>query len=380
MLKGKIINIEWFGGSDDQRKTHLLKEIQLAADQGYSNVVLIMLMDGFLPLVKSVFNEQMKFINAESKKLGIQNIVLVSGHGESFDGLENKFFFIDYTLRMTYNAYKENLEISRDPSNKILFLGGVPTRPNRIGLLKRFYESNNLEKLEWSFFLPESELDKQWCRDYCSSYDDDQYNNFLHTCQRSVDSLYKDCRSYFGNYAHEESKDWCTIVEKDFIKNPGYIEPAIFSNTLFSVLSEGINYWSWSTDFEFVTEKFWRTILMKHAFVFSGYPQQFYYIKKLGFRTFENYLPYKDYTSIEDEEERLDVVVKNSLYLLENYHKHKQEIQDDVEYNFTLALEYIQKQNNIFEILITDYGVDENEIKFYLDRSGYEHLIRRFPQ
>ncbi len=380
MPNGKIINIEWFGDVTTKEKTeYLLDEIKKSAHVGYDNIILIMLMDGFLPLVNDVFKDQMQTINQESSKLGIKNILLISGHGEKFSGLENDFFFIDYTLRMTYNAYKHQLQNQGIPDQKFLFLGGVSTRPNRIGLLKRFYEKGLLKNMEWSFFSPSSDSDRQWCRNYCQDYTDQEYQTFLTECERSVDDIYNECKKYFGNYSHTDIKDWCSIVEKDFIKCPGYIDPAIFKKTLFSVISEGINYWPWSVDFEFVTEKFWRTVLMKHAFIFSGYTQQFDYVKKLGFRTFENYLPKQNYAYIIDEEERLDAVVFNSEYLLKNYSLFEKEITADVEYNFNLAIEYISKQNKIFHLLEKEYGVNKEDISFYIDRTGYDHLIRRFP-
>ena len=95
MLKGKIINIEWlidFNNDDEidfnQKKLlSILKEIEDAANAGYNCVVLIMLIDGFLIQDPLTFHPMIDFINLESKKLGIQEVIILSGHGETFSGL-----------------------------------------------------------------------------------------------------------------------------------------------------------------------------------------------------------------------------------------------------------------------------------------------------
>lgn len=387
MLKGKIINIEWlidFNNDDEidfnQKKLlSILKEIEDAANAGYNCVVLIMLIDGFLIQDPLTFHPMIDFINLESKKLGIQEVIILSGHGETFSGLKNKHYFLDYTLRMTYNAYKYDLDvgIKKTPNNKFLFLGGVSTRPNRIGLLKKLYDNNLLENSVWSFFSPTTESDKIWCRNYCKDYTDDQYNKFIFDCERSVDNVYEDCKEYFGDYSHDADPiEWCKIVEKDFMKNPAYIDAKVFNNTSFSIISEGINYWDYSTDFSFVTEKFWRTVILRHPFIFAGYVDQYLYIKRLGFRTFDQYMLYPEYAVVDDEEKRLDLIVKNTKHFLEIWNENKNKIRDDVEYNFRLARTYIEKQNQLLIHLQTHYGVSKDDIKHYIDRSGYDHLIR----
>jgi hypothetical protein len=90
---------------------------------------------------------------------------------------------------------------------------------------------------------------------------------------------------------------WFEIIDQDFFKSPGYIDPAIFKNTIFSIVAEGPNFWD--SIYEFITIITWRTIRNGHPFIFAGPVEQFEYIKQLGFRTFEEYLLIKDYAYIE---------------------------------------------------------------------------------
>ena len=160
-------------------------------------------------------------------------------------------------------------------------------------------------------------------------------------------------------------------VNTKFYKRPGYLTPKVFEDTHFSILSEGPNFWS--DDYDFVTEKTWRTIINRHPFIFAGPVEQFNYIKSLGFKTFENYLPIKDYAYIKDEDERLDAIVENTKYLLDN---HSQGIATDVEHNYKQYMELIKEQDILFTSLEKDMAVPRSEIDYYLDNEGLDHLIR----
>jgi hypothetical protein len=161
------------------------------------------------------------------------------------------------------------------------------------------------------------------------------------------------------------------IVHTKFFKKPGYLTPKVFEDTRFSIISEGPNFWT--NDYEFVTEKFWRTIINNHPFIFAGPTEQFEYIKSLGFKTFENYLPIKKYAYIEDEDKRFNAIVKNTQYLLKNNNR---DIANDVRHNYNRYLDILETQNLLFNRLENDMAVPRAEINHYLDNEGLDHLIR----
>lgn len=391
MLKTKIINFEWICDCNhfdpkvfETKKVDLiLADIKQAADQGYNYIIGVLLMDGFIILDPKTFLPNMERVEQEAKKMGIKGISLISGQGEFFPGLKLPVYYFDYTLRMTYNGYKHCLDTLPEytgTNNKFLFLGGAVARPNRVGLMSQYYDKKMLDRCEWSFFPPWSEEDDEWCRNYVSHYTDEQYKEFLKFCDRSIDQVYENAKVYFGNYGSVGTEIvWYDITKTDFIKNPTYIDPMVFATTDFSIIPEGINYWPWSTNNFFVTEKFWRTVVNSHPFIFSGHPEQYKYIQQLGFKTFEEYLLIKDYAILDDETQRLDAVVKNTEYLLENQHKYRDQIKADVAYNKELMMTYLHKQDMLMHHLYEEMLVEQADIDYYLDRLGYEQLIRVPP-
>ena len=391
MLKTKIINFEWICDCNhidpqefETKKVDLiLEDIRQAASQGYNYIIGIFLMDGFLILDPKTFLPNIQRIKEESTKMGIKGISLLSGQGEQFPDLDLPVYYFDYTLRMTYNGYKHCLDTLPNyngSNNKFLFLGGAVARPNRVGLMSKFYDQSMLDNCEWTFFPPWSQEDDEWCKNYLPHYSEQQYTDFLKFCDRNVDRVYENAKIFFGNYTSMGTDIvWYDILKTDFIKNPTYIDPVIFKITDFSIITEGINYWPWSTNDEFVTEKFWRTVANSHPFIFSGHPDQYRYIQYLGFKTFEEYMLIKDYALIEDEQARLNAVVENTRYFLENQNQFKEQIQEDVAHNKELMIFYIDRQDALLHHLREDMNVDQEDIDFYLDRMGYEQLIRVPP-
>jgi hypothetical protein len=152
------------------------------------------------------------------------------------------------------------------------------------------------------------------------------------------------------------------------------MDSKIFQDTAFSIISESTNYWD--RNFDFVTEKTWRTVLHSHPFIFAGHPDQFVYLKNLGLRTFENYMKIKNYAYIEDENLRLDAIVENTKDFLINHSKYSENIQKDVQYNFSLFLNTVDDELKKLKNLMAAYGVDTLDVDYYFDRTGFDHLIR----
>jgi hypothetical protein len=380
MAKGKIINFEVLWDSEESILDlyHLTfrKDIEQAALDGYDTILGIMLNEGILCYDNEQCIEIFNDLKEISKKLNIE-IKLLSSLGEEFKRIKVPLEVIhyDYHARMIFNSYKHlDFDISRS-SNKFLFLGGVSTRPNRIGLLSKLYDQGMLTHADWSFFPPIYQEDKQWCRDYLKKYSDDEYDAFINFCQRRFDDRYIGVNYLMHDSVQYHNDRWFEIIDQDFFKSPGYINPTVFKNTSFSIVSEGPNFWD--SIHEFITIITWRTIRNGHPFIFAGPIEQFNYIKKLGFRTFEEYLLIKDYAYIENDAERMDAVIKNTEHLLENYSSLKDLLDIDAEYNYKHFLKIIKEQDCILEYIEHDLGVQRSEIDYLLNGVGFDHLVRK---
>jgi hypothetical protein len=390
MKKGKIINFEWMcdynhwnpDEFDNIALKLIKKDIDTASNEGCNLIIGVYLLDGFLYLSSRYekFIRLLKPIVAYAKEKGIEKIVLVSGQGEFIDPLPVETYFIDYNTRMLYNSYKDKLnKIPKYESsfNKFLFLTGMPNRPNRIGLLSKFYDAGLLSHAKWSFFSPWTDLDKNWCRNYLSHYDDDKYERFLKDCEFSFDERFETAKPYYGSYNGDTELKMHDMVETDWVKSPTYIDSSVYKDTWFSIVSEGPNYWG--NENRFVTEKLWRVFLHKHPFILAGEPKQFDYIKYLGYKTFEDYMLIKDYAYIQNENDRFDAIVKNTQHWLENKDKYIDRILTDVEYNYNLFMREIEDKDQILNMFEKEYNIPRTEIDYYFNGIGYDTIIRKIP-
>lgn len=389
MKKGRVINLEWmcdynhYTAEDFELiKTKLIfKEILQAATDGCNVIIGIYLLDGFLqPKARhKEFISHLNEIKDYAKQLGIDEVYLVSGQGEHIDDCPFKYFFFDYNVRMVFNSYKDlNALPHYNPKNeKFLFLTGMPDRPNRIGLLSKYYDAGLLNFSEWTFFAPWTAVDKTWCREHLSRYNDQEYETFLKDCERSFDNRYETAKPFYGSYTSGNADVvWHDVVDTDWVQAPAHIDSSVYANTLFSVISEGPNYWH--NDNDFATEKSWRTFLHRHPFIFAGHPDQFRYLKTLGYKTFEEYLPIKDYAYIEDEDTRLTAVVENTKYLLA-HREHDDAIRADTEHNYNVFFKHVEAQHNLYKHFKDNLGIPQSDIDYYFDKIGYTQLIRRIP-
>jgi MoaA/NifB/PqqE/SkfB family radical SAM enzyme len=391
MKKGKIINFEWFCDYNrydpdewDIVKTDLIKnDIKKAVADGYNTIVGAYFLDGFLQQAERYdqFIDHLKEIKDYAYSQGVNHLYLLSGHGEELKNSPLEYFHFDYNLRILYNSYKDsikNLPKYNSDNNKFLFLTGMPDRANRIGLLSKFYDADMLKNAKWSFFPPWAPQDKKWCRDYLSHYTDDEYNTFLKKCDRQFDNRFESAKPYYGNYSPEElDVDWMDVVDTEWVRAPAHINSSVYDNTVLSIVSEGPNYWG--SNYDFVTEKVWREFLHKQPFILAGWPDQMRYLKKLGYKTFEEYMLIPDYAYIEDEDERLNAVVKNTEYFLKNHKKYSDQITADVEHNYKKLFEYIQKQDDLLKYFNQELNISQEQIDFYTNQTGYKNLVMRPP-
>lgn len=351
-MKGKIINFEILHVSEEERRSSIIKQLESAKEQGYDIVYGLLLMDGFLYRIPETFPVDIP-------------VKLIAGMCEHPNHL-----YLNYYHRIVYSSFKDTrLPAWNSSSKSFLFLGGVPSRTNRITLLGKFYDAEMLDNAVWSFFPPWTDADLEWCRDAMAHYTDDQYTKFLSDCDKRIDDRYEQSK----NYSRTTREEWDEqdTYNQPWVNDLGWMNPQVFADTVLSVISEG-NAYDPATNYKFLTEKTWRAIAMRHPFVFAGYPEQFDYIKSFGLRTFEQYMLIKDYAYIQDEDKRLDAVVANTNYFLENYKHHLADIQADTEHNYNIFKEIYKEENKFLNSLaITE--IDKNQ---WFNQTGFSHLLK----
>lgn len=241
------------------------------------------------------------------------------------------FYLIDIDLLSVYfeldlfkaSSYNQQWNSTAD---KFLFLTGKPDKSNRLGLLHKFYQHNLLENCVWSLFM--SPTLKTKCRFLLPELTDEQYNKFVDQCVTSPDQMQPD---YENN--------------KFFVEGFPY-NSDIYQTTLFRVISETQMF-----DHAITTEKTWTTIVNNQPFIMAGYPGCLRFLKHAGFKTFVEYLPYPEYDEVIDEEIRFEQVILNTEYLMSHIDTHKQQIAEDVKYNYQLIRKKMEvTYKNFFEL------------------------------
>jgi hypothetical protein len=385
--KAKIINFELLYLNADAYTDQELSEVNYdlvsaeiskAAQQECDTIFGLLLLDGFLYKRNDLFFDWMRAIEKFSKTQGIDKIILVPGMCEDFkkdleqQGISAEIIFFDFTHRMVYNSYVDKTEYLHPWNNKsdqFLFLGGIPSRANRIRLLYKFYQAGLLSKCQWSFFKPFTDSDQQVCREIMKDLSDEEYFDFINICEQSIDDLYKDSQEYSRLNGQDLLRK--EIYKKPWLKDPAWINPVVFKNSKFSVISEGNAYYP-ATSYKFLTEKTWRTVVNRHPFIIAGHPDQMLYAKERGLCTFENFLQI-DFYSFE-EESRFNSIVENVNYWLNNLNS--EEVQSDVEKNYLRFFDIGKEQDLWFELLKQQYQVDQSEIDYWFNQLGFSHLVR----
>lgn len=370
-MTAKVINLELLFSCDDSLESWEIANIkkQQALDEivpGYDAIIGLLLIDGFLYKVNQEFKTFVEELAAKCKECNIPKLILVPGMCQQLT-LPCDILFFDYNLNIVYNSYRyEVVNKSNVDASKFLFLTGIPSRPNRIRLTYKLWKAGLLEHANWSFFKPWTEFDSITCRNLMSELSDTEYDTFMTTCENKIDNAYYDAK----HYSHASGADFVAnrITETDFCKDPSWIDPSVFEQTAFSVISEGVNDPNLNT--MFLSEKTWRTILNRHAFIFSGTPDMYNYAKSLGLNMFEDFMLIKDYGSIKDPEAQLDAVVTNTAYFLEHKHERIKEIEEVIESNYVQMLKLVNKNYQVVETL-KSYGADAEILSKYFDSKSH---------
>jgi len=373
MYKGKIINFDLLYTTQDRDLLELSAEhIKSEIDNSQCDAVIgLMLIDGFLYKDNSKYYEFLKSIQEYAYSKKVKKLLLVLGMCANYQeklrnlGLEYEIISWDLYLNIVYQGYKNQTTGEwNHNAEKFLFLGGVPSRHNRIVLLSKFYTRGLLQKAEWSFFPPWTNEDKQWCREALATMLN--YEQFLKDCERSIDTAYEESKDY-------SRLDARALLEKSVHKtawceNPGWIDSKIFNDTMFSVISEA-NIYPPATDHNFLSEKTWRAVINKHPFIFAGSYLQFDYLKSVDLKSFEEYV---DVYQPDD----LDSVVNATVSFFKNKNEYKNKIQGDIEHNYNVYLKKVQDNQNTLEFLMSQYGIEQQEIDKWFNQKSFVHLTR----
>lgn len=255
---------------------------------------------------------------------------------ERMKQIDQNLVFIEFDLLFLHfeiDLYKTSLPNDHwnSSANNFLFLTGKPDRLNRIRLLYKFYKKQLLSNCTWSFFL-NAEQNKS-CRKFLKELSDQEYIDFITGHQRNPDKI--SVAFVPGKSCHYDGYPFNT---------------KLFLTSSFRVIAETMMI------HPIISEKTWVTIINRMPFIMAGYPGTLDILKNNGFRTFEKYLPVDGYDSIQDDEYRLDSIVKNTQYWIENIHAHKDDITEDIEFNFQLLSKKMKETVYRFDKLYSELG------------------------
>lgn len=392
-MKAELINFELWHTYDDeynsdkihQYKVKLaLRDIETAIkEKKVDTIVGLMLIDGFLYSNNEKFYDALKEIEYEARKLGIKNFFLLPGMCSSISyqtdinsrGLSYKVIpNYDASAQQMFLSYKnKKLYNWNSEAKKFLFLGGVPSRANRVGLLSRYYDAGLLSNAEWSFFPPWTDDDKKWCREYLKKYSDTDYNTFIQNCSRSIDDRYDQSKDY-SRLTGKQFKD-SDLLKLPWLQDPSYIDSSVYHKTCLSIVSK-FEYDN-ADHHRFLGEKTWRAVINKHPFIIAdnSHSDRFDYMKSINLRTFDNFTV-NNYGYIQDEETRLSAIVESTNMFMTLIHDNKHIINNDIEHNYGIFLQIVDQNNQTISWIQNMLGVDSLSINHWLGAKGYECFIR----
>lgn len=224
-------------------------------------------------------------------------------------------------------------------TSKGLMLLGKCKKIHRIGLLKKFYEAGELDSIEWTaHFVKERNIIKER---FFADYTEEEFDTFSNICNRTVDL--------------PDDHPCHPSTETQNFHHQGFpFDHTLYERTAFSVILESEYYTNCGNNPN-LSEKIWRAIANKHPFIMVGGESNIPELKKLGFKTFEEYLAIIEYYSLfsttKDVNVALDSIVTNTVEfykLLANPSSDLvNQIKADVDHNY-----------NLFESMMNKYVAD----------------------
>jgi hypothetical protein len=228
-----------------------------------------------------------------------------------------------------FNQY--NKEINLD-TGKFLFLMGKPYKTHRIGALYKLYKNDLLPKCEYSFVLHENYYEKT--REILRHISDDEFTDFVSKTQRKLDDIK------------------ITIGHDNYHYMGVPVNPSLYKNTSFSLISEtlciGNPRW-------FLSEKFWRTVASRHAFILMVDEFLIDYVHNLGFSTFQQFMQIDKNISGVNKHLIIDNSIKNVKFLLDNIQNNKEAIEFQIKKNYVRYRQLVEYSRNIVDIELEKY-------------------------
>ena len=271
-----------------------------------------------------------KFVNTIKEKRPQWKIfILINSVDEPYKDIINQInvddiLFIDFYLYATYREIMiYHRSAVRDPQsapiqdkNKFLFLTGDPHKLHRIGLLKKFVNSNIMNQAEWSFHYNYGNKEGLSLKEnYFRDLTDFEFQEFIKTWSKIPDeSVTKNFSNRFRGFDYDVK---------------------LYNSTNFSVVSETCfrqpliyPLYPW------ITEKTWIPILNRHPFLIAGDVGSLKALEERGFDVFRKFLKIKDYDSIIDSQERLNAIVENTNYFLTVLDMSDKNLKYAIDYNY----------------------------------------------
>jgi len=300
--------------------------------------------------------------------------------------LGNQLYKIDVDLlNLDFNMRVENTSTVNPKWNantgRFIFPTGKPNKANRIRLLYKLYTNGLLNHCDWSFFMNEAIY--QASKKLLPELSDLEFSQFVKQHVRRLDA----CDVINACHGADHAS--------------GYpFDGSLYAQSSFRIISETMMLWT-----PIVSEKTWITILNRQPFMIAGYAKNLVYLKQAGYCTFENYLPIPEYDDIIDQEQRLEAVIQNTKFWLQNIHFQQDSIEQDIEHNYhhliknidnmvTLTKQLARELNwchkSIYQIVPLDI-IQENWMLFYyrikddswpdcLTESGFAKLPKHIQQ
>lgn len=257
--------------------------------------------------------------------------------------------YLDFFLLLVYHRLvvckESKLVTTWNPdTKKFLFLTGKASKIQRIRLLYKFATTQLLSDAVWSLFYHNTEFNES--KKFVPELTDVEYKKFF--------------------FDHCCNPDGIDIVENnDSLHYSGIpYNSVLYRNCDFQVISETF----YSDDYAWITEKTWLSIINRRPFIIAGDTGTLKKLKNMGFRTFDHYLKISDYDYLHDPEQRMDSIVVNTQYWLENIQEYQEEIAQDIEHNFKKILELANLNLQNIQGIINTYNLEstpENLIPLY---------------
>lgn len=253
-------------------------------------------------------------------------------------------------------------------NKKGYFPTGTLDRHNRVGFLKQLYDLNLLDNIIWTF--PRADRQKSLIlKHFIDNFGEIPLNfeKFFSYCTEYADS---DDIQILDN---ADIRD----LFRPFDINNFPVGQYQLSN--FTILSEGPE--------DLITEKTSMAILHHHPFIMLGTNsrQLFDNLKELGFNTFNNYLPYPEYATIDDRELRWEQTIENIRAFPKILQDRQEEISVDIQYNYDLCLDFISQTTNqlrkispdLLELLLIDGPI--SHAKMFINKFGVD-LFKKYKE